>query len=299
MNIEQSMVVITGATGGIGAAVAKQLAVKGAKLLLVARNSANLKALQQQLNLFVDTENHLTTGAASSGERYHYLSADITTEQGKADIIAKAESLQANMLINSAGVSDFSYFSNITEQALQQTININLTAPIALTQLFLGQNHEHAEQAKYVVNIGSALGSIGFSCYSSYCAAKFGLRGFTESLQRELAHSKHKILYFAPRATATDINSDAANEMNAALGNNVDTPDEVAKILIKQIISEQPRVTVGWPEKLFVRLNGLLPELVDKALGSKLEKIKYFARTRESVNKSVQTKAQAIAQHYD
>jgi len=287
MKIEKSTVVITGATGGIGAAVAMQLAIQGARLLLVARNSANLKALQQQLNL-------------ATGDMHDYLSADITSQQGKVDIITKAQAMHANMLINAAGVSEFSCVEDQTEQALQRTININLCAPMALTQLFLGRDDETTELVKYVVNVGSVLGSIGFACYSSYCAAKFGLRGFTESLQRELANSKHKVLYFAPRATATSINSDAANEMNAVLGNDVDSPDEVASLLIKQIINEQTRVTVGWPEKLLVRLNGLFPELVDNALRKKLEKIKYYARVNTKKHQGEQQGVvQLISQYFD
>lgn len=265
MKIKDSIVVITGATGGIGAAVAKKLVEQGAQLLLIARNEGNLKVLQEQLNV-------------SSGKEHYYLSADITTHQGRLAIINKAQVLQANMLINGAGVSDFSAFEDVTEQALDHAMKINLTAPMMLTQLFLKQGGDDAEHAKYIVNIGSVLGSIGFPCYSSYCASKFGLRGFTESLQRELANSNHQVFYFSPRATDTSINSDAANDMNKALGNKVDTPEQVASALVAQIIKEKRRVTVGWPERLFVRVNGFIPTLVDYALRKKLNKIKQFAK---------------------
>ena len=288
MKIDQSTVVITGATGGIGAAIAKQLSQQGAKLLLVARNIENLKALQHQL--YMDT-----------GTEHNYLSADIITKQGKIDIITQATALQANVLINAAGVSDFSCFEDVTEQALQGAININLLAPMMLTQFFLAQGDDDNGMGKYVVNIGSALGSIGFPCYSSYCASKFGLRGFTESIQRELAGSKKQVFYFAPRATATTINSDAANEMNYALGNQVDTPENVASVLIQQLIKEKPRATVGWPEKLFVRINGFIPELVDYALRKKLEKVKQFAGFTDSkANKHYEQGVdQFIKQYFD
>lgn len=271
MKIEESTVVITGATGGIGAAVALQLSNLGAKLILVARNIESLKELQQQL-------------LTESGQTHEYLSADITTTQGKIDVISKAKVCQANMLINAAGVSDFTRFENVTEQSLSTTMNINLLAPMMLTQLFLACGSNEQITAKCIVNVGSALGAIGFPCYSSYCASKFGLRGFSESLQRELTHTKHRILYFAPRATATKINSEAANEMNFALGNSVDAPEAVATALVQQISKEKLRVTVGWPERLFVRINGFLPELVDNALRKNIEKVKRFAGLSQQEN---------------
>lgn len=288
MKIEQCTVVITGATGGIGAAIAKNLSKQGAELLLVARNIDNLKTLQHQLNI-------------DAGKTHHYLSADITTKQGKVDIITKAKALQTNMLINAAGISDFSCFEDITEQSLQRAMNINLLAPMMLTQLFLAQSRADKSLAKYVVNVGSALGSIGFPCYSSYCASKFGLRGFTESLQRELANSKDQVFYFAPRATATTINSDAVNKMNYALGNAVDTPEDVASALIKQLIRERPRTTVGWPERLFVRLNGFIPELVDNALRKNLEKVMQYAKRGRSADNKFYEKGvdQFISQYFD
>ena len=288
MKIELCTVVITGATGGIGAAIAKQLSMQGAELLLVARNVENLKALQHQLNI-------------ETGKEHNYLSADITTKQGKIDLITKASILGANMLINSAGVSDFSRFEDMTEQAMQRAININLMAPMMLTQLFLAQGRENTSTEKYVVNVGSALGSIGFPCYSSYCASKFGLRGFTESIQRELANSEDQVFYFAPRATATTINGEAANEMNYALGNKVDAPEDVASALLKQLIKGKPRATVGWPERLFVRLNGFIPELVDHALRKNINKIKKIAGLKqESENKFYEKGVdQFITQYFD
>lgn len=275
MKIEHCIALITGATGGIGAAIAKQLSMQGAEILLVARNEDNLKKLQHQLNIDTNKE-------------HYYVSADITTTQGRHDVISKAQALKANMLINSAGVSDFLCFEDITEPLLERAINLNLTAPMLLTQMFLTNSNENLlntnknNTAKYIVNVGSALGSIGFPCYSSYCASKFGLRGFTESLQRELANSEHQVFYFAPRATATTINSDAANEMNNALGNNVDTVEQVASALIKQVIKEKRRVTVGWPERLFVRINGFIPSLVDNALLKNIDKVKSYAKKNSS-----------------
>lgn len=271
MDISNKTIVLIGATGGIGRAFAKALAATGAQLLLVARNQNQLDALTKQL-VVDNLQNKL------SGKKHLWLSADITTGEGRQSIINKANDIGADLLINNAGISQFDALNNITEADFQTALDINLMAPICLTRAFLQPmpSEVGSSKAKTVVNVGSALGSIGLPFYSSYCASKFGLRGFTESLQRELALSEDNILYLAPRATQTAINSEAVNAMNKKLGNGVDSPEAVAAALIAQLSSDSKRVGVGWPEKLFARINGLLPELVDKALSKQLTTMRQF-----------------------
>ncbi len=132
----------------------------------------------------------------------------------------------------------------------------------------------------FIVNVGSAFGSIGYPGYSGYCASKFGLRGFTEALRRELGATRVKVLYFAPRATNTAINSAAVVAMNQQLGNQMDSPELVAKALLQQLETAQSRRFLGWPEQLFVRLNAIFPALVDKALQKKLAVIEKYASGR-------------------
>ena len=86
-----------------------------------------------------------------------------------------------------------------------------------------------------------------------------------------------QVLYFAPRATRTSINSAAVNAMNAELGNAMDEPDQVAASLVKQLHCKSLRERyLGWPERLFVKVNGILPRLVDGALSKKLPVIRRF-----------------------
>jgi len=249
-------VLLTGATGGIGRAVARRLAAAGARLLLVARQPDELLLLSQQLP-----------------GHHSCFSADLTSTE---ELQALAEFVKTtggiDLLINNAGTSQFALNA---EQNYPAQIALNLLAPMQLCQLLLPELQQRS--AATIVNIGSAFGSIGYPGFSGYCASKFGLRGFTEALKREVSSKALRVLYFAPRATQTAINSVAVVAMNQELGNTMDNPDDVALQLMQQLHTGQSRRFIGWPEKLFVRLNALLPEVVDRAISSKLAVILKYA----------------------
>lgn len=256
MDIQGKTLLLTGATGGIGRAMAQALAAQGASLILVSRDSQQLQRLRQQL-----PGNHLLCAADLANEQDLLRLVEFCQSQGVLDGV-----------INNAGISQFALTA---QQDYQRQLQINLITPMRLCQLLLPQLQTRPEAV--IVNVGSAFGSIGYPGFSGYCASKFGLRGFTEALKRELAASAVRVLYFAPRATDTSINSTAVVEMNQQLGNRMDSPEFVASQLLAQLKSSQSRRFLGWPEQLFVRLNGLFPALVDQALRSKLAIITKFA----------------------
>jgi len=253
---------LTGATGGIGKAIAFELAALGYSLVLHGRNEQKLLALREQLPL--------VNGVAP----HEIVVGDITNADDRATILKQAFlSASVSLLINNAGISSFNNFSNLAEHQISEVINVNLIATMQFTYDFL-QTKRFSKAT--VVNIGSALGAIGFPGYSIYCASKFGLRGFSESLSREYTNSDIRVCYLAPRATNTEGNSSEAVAMNNAMGSKIDSPETVAKSLIKLLASKSNRKSIGWPEKLFARINGLLPELVDSSIKKNLSTILKF-----------------------
>ncbi|MDX2369196.1 MAG: SDR family oxidoreductase [Colwellia sp.] len=253
---------LTGATGGIGNAIAFELAAQGYSLVLHGRNKLKLSALLEQLPC--------VNGAAP----HEIVVGDITHADDRATILKQAFlSAPVSLLINNAGVSSFNNFSNLAEHEISEIITVNLIATMQFTYDFLRTN---GFCQATVINIGSALGAIGFPGYSVYCASKFGLRGFTESLNREFSNSDIRVCYLAPRATNTDSNSHQAVAMNKAMGSKMDPPEIVAKSLIELLASKSDRKSIGWPEKLFARINGLFPELVDSSIKKKLSTILKF-----------------------
>lgn len=177
------------------------------------------------------------------------------------------------MLINNAGVNAMQSLEHTSSEQIDNMLSTNLSVPIKLCQLFLGQ----LQYTKgTIVNVGSSFGSIGYPYQTLYCASKFGLRGFTEALSRELNGSGVKVAYLAPRATDTTINNSKIRALNKELGNKMDSPELVARELLALLDSNQTRRFIGFPEKLFVRINGAFPRIVDNAIAKQLPKIKRF-----------------------
>ncbi len=257
--INGKTVVLTGATGGIGRAVATLLAAQGVILILAARDERKLQQLQQQL-----------------GEQHHIVATDISTDKGRRTLIDYCEQLDQDIdiVINNAGLGHFSTLDSLSEQEISDIINLNLTSQILLCKAFLPVLRQKPDNT--IVNVGSVLGSIGHPGYTVYCASKYGLRGFTEALAREEADSAIAIRYFAPRTTATSMNTDLAQQMNLELGNKVDSAEFVAEQLLGFLLSTRQRHILGSPEKFFIKMNNLFPSLVDSAIAKKLTTIKRY-----------------------
>jgi short-subunit dehydrogenase len=173
-------------------------------------------------------------------------------------------------------MSEFTWFEKQNAARLEKMTMINLVVPMLLCQSLLPMLKGRPDAA--IVNIGSTFGSIGHPGFATYCANKFGLRGFTEALRRELSDLPLRILYLAPRATRTDMNSAAVDGLNEELGNAVDDPQVVVKSLLSLLKSGATKPHfIGWPERLFVRLNGLAPGIIDRAMRSRLPVIRRYA----------------------
>jgi short-subunit dehydrogenase len=260
MNIEGKYVLLTGATGGIGSAMAKRLASAGARLLLVSRSPERLELLLGNL----------------PGSGHAVVAADICTCEGRQAVVDICQGM-LDGLINNAGLNDFGMLENLADEALEQLFKINTLAPILLTRDLLPLLRE---SSGFVVNVGSGYGSIGFPGYCAYSASKFALRGFTEALRRELGDTTVNVLYFAPRATDTSMNPPQVVALNRELGNTTDSPERVADELIRLLKRGRISRAVGLPERFFARLNALFPSLVDGALARQLPKIRRRALVR-------------------
>ena len=134
------------------------------------------------------------------------------------------------------------------------------------------------QEKSQIINIGSIFGYLGFPGFVSYCTSKFGLRGFSQALRRELSDTSVTVRYFAPRATKTSINSDAVMQMNAELKTDSDSPQFVADELIKFLAGNAWEKKLGGKESFFVLMNHLFPAAPDKAILGQLPIIKKYLK---------------------
>jgi len=264
MRLSETRVVLTGASGGIGLAIATALCASGAQVLAVARHRAPLEGLLERYP-----------------EQLCWVGADLTFLADRRKVLAAAEAIGGiNLLINAAGINHFAMLEQLDDSDINGMLALNITAPICLTKLLLPLLKQ--APSAMVVNVGSTYGSIGYPGYATYCASKFALRGFSEALRRELADTRVGVLYVAPRATRTSMNSPAAQALNDALKSNVDDPHTVASAVIQAIANQRRDLYLGWPERFFVRLNSLLPNLVDRGLRKQLPLVRRLSDTLEN-----------------
>jgi len=254
MKPEGLSVVLTGAAGGIGSALAAVLARAGARVLLVGRRGAPLAALAESL------------GAGVRTLRVQALAADITTAAGRATIRDIAAARGCNALINCAALPGFGRFADADDGEIDAVLRTNLVAPIQLTLALLPQLQ--AQRQARVLNIGSATGRLGVPGFAVYGAGKFGLRGFSEALRRELADTPVRVQYLGARATRTGFNDRRADEFNRRTRTAVDAPEVVARAALALLRSGGAEKFVGFPESVAVRLNGLAPTLLDRAFAA-------------------------------
>ena len=213
------------------------------------------------------------------------LLADLTSQEGRAELLRFAASdggIDAAVL-NAAG-GHFGLYTDMQPAQIEHLLCTDLLAPMLLTHGLLPQLSARPQGA--LVMIGSTLGQIGHPGFAAYGAAKGGLRTFAEALTRELGAQGPRLLWVSPRSTRTAMNSAAARAMNAELNVAEDPPEAVAAAIVDALERDRPRVQMGLAENVFVRLNAVLPALVDRAMSSKLSTIQRHARNAQPQTQS-------------
>lgn len=260
--LNQARIILTGAAGGIGREIAKQLISNQCKIGLVGRNKSKLDELAEQLR--------------SKGADVLVIVADITKQAERQTIIdiMIAQYKGIDMLINNAGMMSFKGLEQESDENIEAIFQTNVIATMQLCRAALPYLRQ-SKQA-HIANIGSTFGSIAFSYYTAYSASKFALRGFSESLRRELMDTDIKVSYIAPRAVKTSLNSDKVFAMAKKINMAMDEPEDIAKKVINALNKCKKDVYFGFPESFFVRLNMLFPRLVDRALSGQNKVMKQY-----------------------
>ena len=176
--------IVTGAGRGIGKAVASNLAECGCRVILTARTLAQLEQVQQEIS---------TSGAEAIA-----IAADLTRDNEVQRLVEESRQRMgaADILINNAGWGKRAAVVKLALEDLDQTLRLNLRAPMILAQSFVPGMIEKGEGA--VINIGSVAGKTGEANGAAYSASKFGLIGFTQSLYEEVREYGIKVAVILP-----------------------------------------------------------------------------------------------------
>ncbi len=265
MSIQGQHILITGAAGGIGRELVQKLAELGGVLILVDRDISKLQGIYEEV--------------ISNRCQVHIVPCDLLAPNAAQFLVTMAIEFtgHVDMVINCAGLAGFGLFEKQTVEQMEMLWRINLLVPMQLAKALIPQMVARGKGR--IINIGSVFGSIGFAYFTNYSASKFGLRGFSEALRRELEGTGVSVTYIAPRYTKTALNEGAVSLMADAVGMNSDEPELVATHIVKAITANATDYYIGWPESLFVRINSIFPRLVDLALRKQNRKTHEFAVT--------------------
>lgn len=212
--------VITGASGGIGAATARRLSAEGFRLVLgYCRSREKAEALCRELR-------------AAGGEAVTFR-ADITRPAEAAALIdhAVAEYGHLDVLINNAGIAQIKLFTDITHEEWRQMFAANVDGVYYCCRAAVP--HLVRQHSGAIVNVSSIWGLCGASCETHYSAAKAAVIGFTQALAKELAPSGVTVNCVAPGAIDTEMNAHLSPEERRALEEEIPlgrmgTPEEAA-----------------------------------------------------------------------
>ncbi|QDX95342.1 3-oxoacyl-[acyl-carrier protein] reductase [Brevibacillus laterosporus] len=233
MDFQGKKALITGAGKGIGRAIAIALAKEGAHLGLVARTESDLQDLATELQKTYGITVRIATADISNRSDVEAAYAKVKAELGSIDI-----------LINNAGTASFGTVTDMAPEEWERIISVNLFGTYYMTYAVLPDMI--AQNSGNIINVASTAGERGFATGSAYCASKFAVMGFTESVLQEVR--KHNIRVTA--LTPSTVNTELAVNAGLKIGgeDHMMQPEDVAELAL---------ATLRLPERVFVKAAGI------------------------------------------
>jgi dehydrogenase/reductase SDR family member 7B len=247
---------ITGASSGIGEELSKQLAAKGLRLILSARNETKLNELRSQLP---GTDHLVVPLDLEHSHTFGELAQTVLAQTGRIDF-----------LYNIGGLSQRAEASETPIEVDRRIMEINYFGTIALTKAVLP--FMQRQQSGHIIAISSIAGKFGFYLRSAYSASKHALHGFFESLLLEEAENNIHVTIACPGKINTPISLSALNKDGKAHGemdHNQETGmpvDECVRILLKAVEKRKKEILIGNKEIKAVTLKRFLPGLFWKVI---------------------------------
>jgi 3-oxoacyl-[acyl-carrier protein] reductase len=249
MNIQGKVALITGASRGIGRAIALELAQQGIKhLILIARDRQKLAQVAQEIENF-GTQTTIITLDLTQPVQVNIAIAQIWRNYGPI-----------HLLVNCAGVAHQNSFLQTKLPQVQEELSVNLLGMYTLTNLIA--RRMASQKQGTIVNVSSLMGKVAAPTMATYSATKFAILGFTQALRRELAEHNIRVVALLPTLTDTDM----VRGKKLFRGVTPITPEQVAKALITGLKQDKSEILVGWQSYLAIWCQNLAPWLLEIVL---------------------------------
>lgn len=251
---DDKIVLVTGASAGIGKAAGIAFAGEGACVVLVARREDRLRQIAQSIH--------------ERGGRAMALAADITDRAEVSELVEVVLNTygRIDILVNNAGIGLLSAVVDMVPSELQRVMDVNFYGLVWVTQSVLPQMI--ARRTGQIINVSSIVGQRAVPQMSAYCASKFAVQAFSESLRIEVAPHNIDVIVVCPSSTDTEFNTTPLMDRPI---NRVKwyatSADRVAAVIVKASVRRKREVVVTLSGKGLVWANRLAPKLLDRVMG--------------------------------
>ncbi|PFE05678.1 NAD(P)-dependent oxidoreductase [Bacillus cereus] len=259
--LQEKVIVITGASSGIGEQVAMQIAAEGAIPVLIARTEEKLRVLAGKIKTTYNTP------------CYYYV-LDVSKETEVNTVFAKilADAGQIDILVNNAGFGIFKTFEEATMVEVKDMFEVNVFGLVACTKAVL--SHMLEKNSGQIINIASLAGKIATPKSSAYAATKHAVLGFTNSLRMELSSTNIYVTAINPGPIDTnffDI-ADQSGTYVKNMGRYMLKPTYVAEQIVKVMRTKKREVNLPKWMSIGPKLFALFPGLFERVAGKSLSK---------------------------
>jgi short-subunit dehydrogenase len=252
-SLEGARVIITGASSGIGRALALHLAARRSQLLLTARRADRLEQLIDEVR--------------AAGGNAEFVAGDITDPRHRELLVDRVTALWGALdgLVNNAGIGALGPMASAEPERLRRVMEVNFFAPVELTRRalpLLSQGNR-----PIIVNVGSVLGHRAVPGKAEYCASKFALHGMSDAWRTELMHDGIDLLLVSPSTTSSEFFQQAiGGDPSAKAGRQATSPAWVARRIELAMERGRHEVILTLGGKLLVYLDRIFPAWMDRLL---------------------------------
>ncbi len=265
--MKNKVIIITGASSGIGKALAIQLSQRGNKLMLASRNHDKLKNVVDKLNIKNKNIIGYPTNVGNAEDCLNLINHCIN-KFGRIDV-----------LINNAGISMRAIFNEVNLEVIEKVMKTNFWGTVYCTKYALPYL---LKSNGSLIGISSIAGHVGLPERSAYSASKFAMNGFLESIRSENMENNLHVLIACPGFTKSNIRKKALTKDGDTQNNsprdekNMMTAEKVAQMIIQAMVSRKDNIIISKNGKLAIWLNKLIPKLARKLIFNHFKKEKRF-----------------------